>query len=294
MENFTTIKILLECKSDAAVVPMHSWLDCLCRISVLLSISCLINACAAPAELNDRFALAQGLERSLVRGAGFTHVVYTASSGEGSVWHIYIEGDGQPWQSRTSVAYDPTTEVPLMIRLMQQDAAPRSYLGRPCYQGMVDEAACRPWVWTHGRYSELVVASMQSALNKLIERHAISELALIGHSGGGALAMLLAERIPQTIRVVTLAGNLDIKAWTRKQGYSELTGSLNPAERPALPDVIEQFHFRGAEDRNLPSTLAVDSTIQPVISIDDVGHTSGWEGVYCQILTRTGGGCKTW
>ena len=125
---------------------------------------CLGVGCSGPVQINDRFAAAQGLSRSLVKGVDFTHVIYTAGNGEGSVWHIYIEGDGQPWQGRYSVAHDPTSAMPLMLRLMQQDSAPRIYLGRPCYQGLADEAACKPWVWTHGRYSEAVISSMQVAL----------------------------------------------------------------------------------------------------------------------------------
>jgi pimeloyl-ACP methyl ester carboxylesterase len=229
----------------------------------------------------------QGLSRSLVQGEDFTHVVYADSQGEGSVWHLYIEGDGQPWLGRHSVAPDPTAARPLMLRLMQQDAAPRIYLGRPCYLGMASEAACKPWVWTHGRYSQQVVSSLQAAIEKLVERYAIEELALFGHSGGGALAMLLAERIPQIRMVVTLAGNLDTQAWTKKHGYSQLAGSLNPKQRPALPARIRQYHFRGADDRNLPAAS------QDSIKLDGVGHVRGWERVYCKLLARVGGACSS-
>ena len=258
---------------------------------VQLTVACVLVACASPVEINDRFAAAQGFSRSVVRGAGFSHVVYTTSTGEGSAWHIYIEGDGRPWQSRYSVAHDPTSAMPLMLRLMQQDAAPSIYLGRPCYQGMAEETDCKPWAWTHGRYSEQVVSSMQAALEKLIERHAISELALFGHSGGGALAMLLAERIPQIKTIVTLAGNLDTEAWTLKHGYSELAGSLNPAKRAGLPSAIRQYHFLGSEDRDIPHDLPEERGMNHIV-IEGVGHAPGWEEVYCDILKRTGGKCR--
>jgi hypothetical protein len=246
----------------------------------------LLAGCATSLEVNERIARAQGLSRAVIEGSDFSHVVYIEPVGEGSLWHIYIEGDGRPWRSRYSVAPDPTAPRPLMLRLMQQDAAPRIYLGRPCYQGMVNDPACNPWVWTHGRYSEPVVSSMQSVLEQLIDRHGIKQLVLIGHSGGGALAMLLAERIPQTETVVTLAGNLDTEAWTEKHGYSVLVGSLNPAQRPPLPQAINQLHFRGIEDRNLPAATP------EVISFDGVGHSRGWEAVYCEVLARMGGVCR--
>lgn len=252
--------------------------------------------CAGSVEINDRFAISQGYQRSVVMGSGFTHVIYTDNVGVNSLWHIYIEGDGIPWQGRYRIAHDPSTAMPLMLRLMQQDASPLIYLGRPCYLGMVNEAACKPWFWTHGRYSEQVVSSMQIVLEKLIDKHAIRELALFGHSGGGALAMLLAERIPQTKMVVTLAGNLDTEAWTRRHGYSDMKGSLNPANRPGLSGNIRQFHFRGSEDQVIPpivnENLPINSSAKNHISMDGVGHNSAWETVYCDILTYTGGKCR--
>lgn len=262
-------------------------LSVLTHLLALAVTAWLLKGCVSPTKVNDNLAKAQGLSRSLIRGTDFTHVVYTDSKGEGSVWHLYLEGDGRPWWGRHAVAPDPTTVRPLMLRLMQQDAAPRLYLGRPCYLGMAAETACKPWVWTHGRYSQQVVSSLQAVIEKLIERHAIEQLVLFGHSGGGALAMLLAERIPQTRKLVTLAGNLDTQAWTKKHGYSDLSGSMNPSARAALPVRIQQFHFRGIKDRNLPAAGP------GIISVEEVGHAQGWERVFCKLLVRTGGSCRT-
>ena len=246
----------------------------------------MFEGCAGPVKLSDDLAAGQGLQRSAIQGTDFSHVIYSRADGRGSVWHVYIEGDGKPWWGRYIVAPDPTSDKPLMLRLMQQDAAPQLYLGRPCYLGMVTDPACKPWIWTHGRYSDQVVSSMRAALERLIEKHGIDDLVLIGHSGGGTLAMLLAERIAQTRMIITLAGNLDTKAWTERHDYSPLLGSLNPAERPPLSPQIRQFHFAGAQDRNLPATGS------DVIIVDGVGHVRGWEAIYCEILKATGGTCR--
>jgi alpha-beta hydrolase superfamily lysophospholipase len=142
-----------------------------------------------------------------------------------------------------------------------------------------------------------VVASLQAALEKLIEKHRIDGLVLIGHSGGGTLAMLLAERIHQTRKVVTLAGNLDTEAWTAQQGYSPLTGSLNPTDRPELPSSIKQVHFIGAEDRTISPEparkLHVANPRVKLIEVEGVRHESGWDGYFCQLLAQIGGACKT-
>ena len=78
---------------------------------------------------------------------------------------------------------------------------------------------------------------------------------MIGYSGGGVLAWLLAERIPEVRVLVTIAANLDIDAWTGRHGYSPLRGSLNPAVRGPLPDRVAQLHLVGSRDTNVPPAL---------------------------------------
>jgi len=256
-----------------------------------VSLVIFLSACASPAKINDQLALSDGFTKSILKGGDFSHVVYSKPGRTESPWHIYIEGDGRPWSSRYRIASDPTVARPLMLRLIRKESASVIYLGRPCYLGLISEPKCQSHIWTHGRYSEQVVLSMEAALKYLIGRHDIRDLVLLGHSGGGALAMLLAERIPQTHAVVTIAGNLDIDAWALKQGYSSLVGSLNPAERPALDSAIAQFHFRGKIDNNLPSSFK-EAIFGDSILIEDVGHTLGWEDVFCDVLTRIGGSCR--
>lgn len=262
---------------------------------IILVLLFLTLGCSSPAVRNERYAISQGFTHLDIRGGDFTHTVYLNRQREHSLWHVYIGGDGSPWSGRYTIAPDPTVDRPLMLRLMVKDSSPAIYLGRPCYQGMVDEAACRPWVWTHGRYSEAVVASMAAALEKLIERYQIDELALIGHSGGGTLAILLAERIQQTRMLITIAGNLDIRQWTLRHDYSPLTGSLNPADRPCLSQSITQFHFTGKQDTNV-SPEPIQRLLKKCpglnhIQVDEAGHESGWDSYFCQLLLLTGGRC---
>jgi len=204
------------------------------------------------------------------------------------VWHVYIEGDGIPWIRRQVIAADPTPTKPLMLQLMAQDDQPALYLGRPCYHKMNNEPACNPWFWTYGRYSERVVDSMRAALAFLIRKHAISSLVLIGHSGGGTLAMLLAERLPEARLVVTLGGNLDIDAWTDQHGYTALKGSLNPARRPPLPPTVYQLHYVGKNDNNVPPEMLAAAIKQQqnarMFVLDDLGHQQGWGKYWAKIL----------
>ncbi len=264
-------------------------------VSVVL-LALLSSACTTPTVRNNAFAAANGFTRQVVPGADFSHLVYIAENGaknrtetrEDNLWHIYIEGDGVPWVRRQIIATDPTPSEPLMLQLMAQDSHPAIYLGRPCYFGMARDSACNPWVWTHGRYSEQVVESMRTALATLINANAITSLVLIGHSGGGTLAMLLAERIPRVRLVVTLAGNLDIDAWTARHGYTALEHSLNPAHRPPLPRYIDQLHYVGKNDKNVPPEMLKTAVKQQktarIFVLDGLGHQQGWDHYWTKVL----------
>lgn len=249
-----------------------------------------LSACATPAQLNERFAAANGFRQFNVQGTDFTHTVFLNHKSKGEIWHIYIEGDGKPWIDHRFVAQDPTTIKPLMLRLMVQDHASAIYLGRPCYQGKNSDRACHPLLWTHRRYSKQVVSSMAVALKKLIKIHDIQSMALIGHSGGGTLAMLLAERIAETKIVVTLAGNLDIDAWADQHGYARLEGSLNPAQLKPLPASIRQYHYLGRHDQNIKASMTMPVVKKQVDSelflLDHYGHDCCWEADWPAFLEK--------
>lgn len=136
---------------------------------------------------------------------------------------------------------------------MAQDRAQSVLVGRPCYY--VEDNDCDPRLWTSERYGERVVAAMADAIEAELARSPGSRVVLIGYSGGGALAMLLAPRLREVERVVTIAGNLDVGAWARHHGYAPLEGSLDPASQPLLPPRIAQAHLFGADDDNVPAAL---------------------------------------
>jgi len=210
-------------------------------------------ACTAPAGLLDRQAQELGFERRVVPGKKYSHVVYRNRI-PGRRLHVYLDGDGTPWLRRFTIAADPTPRKPLVLQWMAQDNMPSIYLGRPCYHGRAQDPGCHPLLWTARRYGPEVVESMAAALlTTAATDMATDEIVLIGYSGGGALAMLLAGRIPATRAVVTVAGNLEPSAWAAWHGYAPLTGSLEPTA--PLPSSILQLHFAGRQDRNLPVAL---------------------------------------
>ena len=105
--------------------------------------------------------------------------------------------------------------------------------------------------------------------------------------------MLLAERVPETIAVVTLAGNLDVAAWTEHHGYAPLRESLDPATRPSLPAGIVQLHLRAERDRVVPPELVDDALArQPAavaLILPEVDHDCCWEEIWPDALVQLAG-----
>jgi hypothetical protein len=228
-----------------------------------------------------------------LEGEGYRHLAYAAGLEQRSdLLRVYIEHDGTPWIARSEVARDPTPRMPFALELMAQDSGPRLLLGRPCYFEASAEPGCNSLLWTHRRYSAEVVTSMSAALRNFLSSHPYRTVALIGYSGGGTIAWLMAARIPETAVVITVGANLDIDGWARIHDFTPLEGSLNPASLPDLPRAIEQRHYVGARDQNVPPSVlrsfAVRHPRAQVIEIAAFDHTCCWIEHWPEILRESG------
>lgn len=259
----------------------------------IFNMLCLLCTSCAPAWLEyDHTATDLQINRSSINTKRFTIAIYSNESfgriHTRPIIHVYFDGDGSPWRNTLSINDDPTPRQYLVLRLMSMDSTPSILIGRPCYHGFSHEPNCHPLLWTNQRYSEEVVSTMIEALNIILKKTGEPEIALIGYSGGGALAQLLAERIQKTRAVVTLAGNLDTNAWIKLHKYSPLDGSLNPAERLPLPPQILQINYVGRSDSNIPKHL-IESYVSKknqgeIVILDYVDHYNGWLNFWPGIL----------
>lgn len=263
-------------------------LSVLIRISLLIVFAIGLPACSATTDivkLSGNF----GYDLSVVKGKKFSHrIIFKA--GKGRQLHVYIEGDGRAWLSSSLPASNPSPDRSLMFDLMMLDKYPALFLGRPCYFVTL-ESVCSAYWWTHGRYSEAVVDSMAAVLNRRSASY--DSLVLIGHSGGGTIAMLLARRVSKLSLVVTLAGNLDVASWVAHHNYSPLLGSLDPMQQPLLAADIEQRHFLGANDSVILSDWtqayvnrykAKNHTRVGFTLLADLGHNKGWQKYWPDLL----------
>lgn len=259
------------------------------RLVLLCGVVSLVAACATPAERVDRRASAMGFSSVTLAGDGFRHRGYLADvRRRDRALHVYIEHDGSPWTESGAIADDPTPRAPLALELMALDSGPRLYLGRPCYFEARNDPRCTPAQWTDARYSEAVVQSMAAALRGVLREYSVSNVVLVGHSGGGTLAWLVASRIPEVSKVVTIAANLDTDEWTRVHGYTPLRNSLNPALLPSLSTSITQIHYVGERDSSVPPAVArafaARHTNARVLEVRDFDHTCCWERLWPKLL----------
>lgn len=250
-----------------------------------------ICGCATPTERIDRAARGAGFVKQTVSGDRFDHLVLTKISGgtADAALHIYIEGDGSAWIANRWIAADPTPRKPVALELMRLDPGPALYLGRPCYFEL--RRNCTTEVWTAGRYSAAVVQSMAIALEGVLDQLSLdAKVTLIGHSGGGVLAMLLAARIAEVDTLVTLAANLDVDRWRQYHRYSPLSTSLDPAREAPLPAHVTQIHLVGGKDQNVPFELAqsvIDKQANArVLRYAEYDHNCCWTQAWPAILER--------
>ncbi|MCB1744644.1 MAG: alpha/beta hydrolase [Gammaproteobacteria bacterium] len=261
----------------------------------MLNIAAQLAACVAPESGLRALAARHEMRREAVMGTEFAHVVYRSRPAAGAVdraretrraLHVYLEGDGRPWLRRHRTAADPTPREPLMLRLMALDPGPALYLGRPCYHGHHRDRGCEAALWTEARYSRRVVDSMRAALLRLAP--ADRPLVLLGHSGGGTLAVLIARELSSVRAVLTLGGNLDVADWVRRHGYTPLADSLDPARLPALRSELRQLHVVGADDDNIdPAAVARFAARQPAarfLKVPGQGHDCCWQALWPSLL----------
>jgi pimeloyl-ACP methyl ester carboxylesterase len=222
----------------------------------------------------------------------FRHRIYRRQAGAGAgggALHVYIEGDGMPFLEPATVALDPTPRDPLMLRLMALDPAPSVYLGRPCYFGLSHDQGCNPAYWTVRRFAPEVVASLAAALRSEVDLSQARSIELYAHSGGGTLAVLLANRVPAVTRVVTIGANLDTTAWCSLHHYTPLLGSLNPAREPGPPSRVRLLHLVGSDDTNTPPELVQSAASRTGASdavrvIQGFTHNCCWQEIWSRVL----------
>jgi pimeloyl-ACP methyl ester carboxylesterase len=130
---------------------------------------------------------------------------------------------------------------------------------------------------------------MAAALERLAQRHGSRPLVLVGYSGGGSLALLVAERVPAVKAVVTVAANLDLEAWVAYHGYLPLAGSLAPLEARGVAAGCE-IHIAAERDTVVPLEHSRDAAARrPASQLwvePNADHACCWTRRWPQLMDR--------
>jgi pimeloyl-ACP methyl ester carboxylesterase len=237
----------------------------------------------------DAVARPAGLTRSLIRTDWFLLTAYARQRDPAAPLVVYIEGDGMAWLSRTQVSPDPTPRDAQGLRLAALDPSPNVlYLARPCqFTPFRDDPRCREDYWTGRRFAEEVIAAANQAIDRYLAANGGRGVRLVGYSGGGAVAALVAARRGDMIDLRTVAGNLDHTALSRHHRVSPLDGSLNPADVAGRLAGLPQLHLVGESDRVVVAAIAESYTARAGNSrcieirlVAAATHEGGWDAAW--------------
>lgn len=229
--------------------------------SFLAAVAVLLAGCAGPAAFGGSraavvdWAAQRGFAAATLRAGDFDLLSLTRA-GRSTSLTIYIEGDGAAWHSPWQPPADPTPLHPIALAMAAADAAGSvAYLGRPCqYLDAVALKACAAGYWTQRRFAPEVVDAYMAAVDSLKAKVGSGDtpIRLVGHSGGGVIAALLALRRDDVESLITVAAPLALGEWTRRHGVSPLAGSLDPALAAGPVRAARAVHFVGERDKVVP------------------------------------------
>ncbi len=259
---------------------------CACTSSVWLSDSQLANTISEPARLQIKtYKVGQFIVHSRERYDKL-----------GQDLSIYLEGDGLAWVSRREPSRDPTPDNPIGLRLAAIDSAPNViWLARPCqYTSPIENPHCTAYYWTNGRFAPEIVDAIDQAITAAKLSAKATKIHLIGYSGGGGLAILIAAQRNDVASIRTVAGNIDHPAFTSFHRVTPMSQSLDPASVARRINTIPQWHFFGAEDKVVPKLIgesyirkAGTSSCLHMHVVPHVSHEKGWDLLWLRLLQET-------
>jgi hypothetical protein len=240
----------------------------------------------------DTLAEKRSFTKKLVKGGEFWFTTYQKITRPDDPIVIYIEGDGRILANRYVISSNPTPTKPLFINLAFSDPRPNIvYLARPCqYTPMNLNSQCNNTYWTNKRYSEDSIDAINQAINKITNNN---NFELVGYSGGGGVAILIAARNKSVNSILTIAANLDIDSFTKYHKSAPMISSLNPIDYVNEVKNIPQLHFSGGKDKIVPAFIGEKFVSQITTGcarheiLPDAEHARYWKSYWDYVLNST-------
>ncbi|VVE32908.1 esterase [Pandoraea communis] len=272
-----------------------SWRVLLC--GSVLGLALLASGCASLDRDAHAESLANpaGLQREVLAAGDFRLTVFSRINRTDKPLRVYIEGDGLAWVSRSEPSLDPTPVAATGLALAAADpSANVAYLARPCqFTPMPDNPRCQVAYWTGKRFAPEVVDAMDAAIGQLAARVPGQPVELVGYSGGGAIAVLVAARRHDIATLRTVAGNLDVEYVNRLHRVSPMPASRNPIDVARQVAGIAQIHYSSTQDAVVPPEVArrfasaVGGTCVTTRVVSGLAHDGDWAQRWRELLAQT-------
>jgi pimeloyl-ACP methyl ester carboxylesterase len=218
-------------------------------------------------------ARAGRLERAAFATATFDLEGWRRDDGRPGPLVVYIEGDGFAYIDERTPSPDPTPRDPVALRLAAADPGPAIlYLARPCqFAPGRSDRRCTVRDWTVDRFAAPAVAAIDEAIGQQQR-----PLVLVGYSGGGVIAALLATRRRDVERVVTVAAPLDVDRWTKLADLSALGHA-------AIDVRVSLVTFAGQRDETVPAAVATLPGARQIV-VPGFDHRCCWARDWRRLL----------
>lgn len=232
----------------------------------------------------NRLLQEKDLQAQIIQTANFP-LMSAFRKGHGSQAIVYIEGDGLGWLTPYTISPDPTPTFPVTLDIVSEmPTYTQIYLARLCQY--VTHKHCHKSLWTSAVYGKSQLEALSYAMDQYKNQLAIHSFTIVGYSGGGVLALLLAGHRSDVKKVVTVASNIDVDEWTRTEGISSLQHSLKPKDNMSKLCGKTYTFIWGAQDRVVPygpqlpfaHDLAKCAHVHTVI-VPGLKHDSSWRSV---------------
>jgi pimeloyl-ACP methyl ester carboxylesterase len=189
----------------------------------------------------------------------------------------------------------------MLAHKAEKPDGPIVYLGRPChYASEYDfESRCHKRYWTTHRYAEDVIAAYDTIFDQLKSKYNIIGFNIIGFSGGGNIAGLLAARREDIRAITTIAGNVDNDFFTQYHRVSGMPSSLNMADYAQTLSVTPQIHYIAEDDRFVPPEIYQSyraklphTNCTKAITVQGTTHLEGWDEQWTELRRQNLSACR--
>ena len=268
---------------------------------VAASVAVLQGCASHPLRDADAQAASAAMVRRDITAGVFRMTIYSRIRDVNQPVTVYVEGDVRGWRPSTDPGVDDTPDDYLGLRLATLDAATNVvFIARPC-QFPSGDTACFDPAWESGRLADQIYRSINRAIDHAVIVFPHPQIHMVGYSGGGAIAALLADRRRDVVSLRTVAGNLDPQGVERAHAANPNEDMIDPFDIAPRLAAMPQIHYVGDADDFVPPFVTENfvkavgdayGCVQ-VVHAPSATHLAGWDDVwarYSAVLPACAGG----